>query len=260
MFEVDNARVESKRMRVAILLALYLLWPDTAFTQRAAGDPQPPLVYIHSNGGPGFSSREQITVRQNGTVTFETSGPIAFDWSTQNRVGEFETKVDATTYTALVDAFRRALPKGPHQDRILPDAGVESIALGKEPFLRRMAGDPSPIFDALAARFAPLAAAARQHPVRALELSCAKSAEGLACRVQSVGTSPVPAPSFTNGRYWCFDRQRHMLPLSAPMVDGAGHDFAPGQGVDLLLTGAACDFHVVIEVSSGVFVSGLVVP
>ena len=145
----------------------------------------------------------------------------------------------------------------PHQTIFPRTQASEASHWGKGPSAKA-AGEPSLIFDALAARFAPLAAAARQHPTRSLELSCAKSADVLASRVQSVGTSSVSAPTFTNGRYSCFRPPTAHASLSAPVVEGAGRDLAADQGVDLRLAGAACDFHVVIEVSSGVLVSGVV--
>src|SRR5262245_16873903 len=54
---------------------------------------RPPLVYERSNGGPGFSAHERITLKADGSVVYETSGPLDFEWTTQNRAGEFATQV-----------------------------------------------------------------------------------------------------------------------------------------------------------------------
>jgi hypothetical protein len=139
-----------------LIASMVSLGTGHAFRQRAAPSDRPPIVYSRSNGGPGFSSRERIALRPDGTVDFETSGPIAFDWTTQNRVGQFETRVDAATYTALVAAFQRALPKGPAPDGFPPLTRVSRAfrwAPGEGTFLAKAAGDPSPIFDDLVARF-----------------------------------------------------------------------------------------------------------
>src|SRR5262249_43220442 len=71
---------------VALASWLFNSAAEQAARPQAAGGETPPIVYSHGNGGPGFSSHEQVTLKPDGTVVFETSGPVAFDWTTQNRV------------------------------------------------------------------------------------------------------------------------------------------------------------------------------
>src|SRR5262252_5483245 len=72
-----------------------------------------PLVFSASNGGPGVSASERVTLMPDGVVVYTTNGPLEFDWKTQNRVGEFSTHVDRAMYAALSDRVRRAAQQAP---------------------------------------------------------------------------------------------------------------------------------------------------
>jgi hypothetical protein len=222
-----------------------------AAPQRGSGAARPPLVYEFSTGGPGFSSYEKVTLIADGSVLYETSGPVRYEWTVQNRAGEFAARLDPAIYTKLVQELTRALPNGPHRTTLLPDSGRESIALGTDggASLSRAVGDPSVTFDALAKEITSLKNTALPRPVRALELSCAKQPDTLVCRIQSVGSSPVVAPDLSHAGLFCFDRERHMqsLPPPAGLSGGQSPELAPGQALDLRFPPSSCEFHVVLQ-------------
>lgn len=251
---------------IRFALAVSLAVPfSCAAQQRDSAGTSGPIVYDRSNGGPGFSAHEKLTLNTDGSVVYETDGPFSLAGITQNRVGEFATRVAPGTYAKLAAELTNAMPKGPHQTTFPVDSGIERIGFEMKgaASLTRAAGAPSAVFDALVKQIVPLEEAARPHPVRALELSCARQPDALVCRIQSVGPSPMAAPDLSLSQFSCFHRDRHMQYLDRPAgVDGSAsrRELPTGQAVEIRFPLSACEFHVVVQATGALLVSNTLTP
>jgi hypothetical protein len=110
---------------------------------------------------------------------------------------------------------------------------------------------------------APLKAAALPHPVRAMELSCARGPEKIACAIRSVGSAPAAAPNLQFARFFCFDRERHMLPIGSPAglpAQSTRVELAPSKAIEFQFPLTACEFHIVLDSSDAILASNPLAP
>jgi hypothetical protein len=209
-------QVETRILSVAALSVLSIL------SARAEGARKVEFEWI-AGGDAVYPVHDSLTLAEDGTVTFTTPSPIdaadGAQWRTQNRIGTFSYRAGPGEYRKFADALTAGLrSKGGRPDANKMRSGYDVLHWEGDDLsnsiIRVWSGQQATI-DQVMPDALRLKAEALKHPVRAAELSCSLKLDTIACSVRNLGHAPVNAPNPDTAAFFCTDRERHVVPVSA---------------------------------------------